>query len=144
MGTVVWAGKWNIPGNKYHGHRTDIRIRRPIGMAAANSKIFITLNTDKRVITIDKQSGQCSDFLSLNLPARRLVIDPSNQFLYIGLEHGLAKCNLSDASSLKTLFGSTKSGNEVGTLSTTQVEKVNGLVMLEDHILLAADTGNAR
>ena len=142
--TQDWAGRWKVGGSIYNGNRRDIRIRKPMGLAATHNKTFVTLFGVGNIIGIEKHSGQSSVFLSLEFVPRRLVVDPSNHFLYIGLQHGLAKCDVEDASTLGLLFGSKKSGSGIGSLSATQFDRVNGLVMMDDDTLLAADYFNDR
>ena len=57
MEVIEYAGECGFVGSVYQGLRTDLRFQWPVGPAVSPTEVFISLGRDRKVISIDQQSG---------------------------------------------------------------------------------------
>ena len=138
-----YMGECGTIGYHNEDHRVKVRMKHPIGVAVSEDNVFVSLNIDRRVLSMDKQTEVCTLRVELTVPVRYLAYEPVLNTLYIGLNNGVAFKTLDDPSKSGSIMVNA-AGDGTGSFDSTGLDNAHGLITLDPRHLMMSDLGNNR
>lgn len=93
-----YAAKCGLIGSEHQGFRSDLRFERPVGLAVSATYVFISLRSEKMIISIDKESGHGFTLVETPQGVLFLSLNVVNTLLYMSLDDSIAGFSLDGTS----------------------------------------------
>ena len=138
-----YIGECGTIGYHYEDHRPEVKIKHPVGVAVSEDSVFVSLQADWRVLSMDKETEVCMLRVELLLSVGYLAHEPVLNFLYIGLANGVAFKMLDNDSKTGTILVD-RNGGGIGSFASTGFKSVFDIVVLDVEHLIVSDSGNNR
>ena len=138
-----YIGECGTIGYHYEDHRPDVKIKHPVGVAVSEESVFVSLQKDWRVLSMNKETEVCMLRVELLSSAGYLAHEPVLNVLYIGLANGIA-FNMLDNNSKPGTILVDGYGEGIGSYASTGFQNVFDIVVLDVGHLIVSDGGNNR